>query len=551
MIMAFALSFLVLLVWAYTTSQRQGSAPKEAVTEREEVARAPERARPAPVERPRSTMREPGKVEREISPSKKADVREIEVDTPLYRAVISNAGPTLISFKLKDYRATADPESPLVELVDLGENRNDFFKIEFDHRSNPVVEEIIYQTEVDSLRLDPASRPRDLVFRGITADGISINQTFRFYADKYPIDLQIRLSNNTGEAIEGNLRTYLNNFAPEKKKSYYSFIGVSLLLNDELEKIAPKKMKETKILAGRIDWMAYEQDYFMAAIVSENQGRSSFQGLWQPSGMVEAIHTSSPIPLRVNEESDASYTLYFGPRDISFLKPLEKKLDLAINFGWFDIIAKPLLYALRFFQGYVKNYGIAIILLTIVIKIIFWPLTHKSYKSMKEMQKLQPLMAKIREKYKNNKEQMNRELMGLYKTYKVNPMGGCLPMVIQMPVFFALFRILGSSIELRHAPFFLWISDLSAPDRLFNFQFQVPFMSPPYGIPVLTLLMGASMFLQQKMTPTPGDPSQAKIMMFLPIVFTFMFINFPSGLVLYWFTNNILSIGQQYRIKKS
>ena len=169
---------------------------------------------------------------------------------------------------------------------------------------------------------------------------------------------------------------------------------------------------------------------------------------------------------------------------------------------------------------------------------------------MKEMQKLQPLMAKIREKYKNNKEQMNRELMGLYKTYKINPMGGCLPMVIQIPVFFALFRILGSSIELRQAPFVLWITDLSAPDRLFNFSFSIPFMSPPYGIPVLTLLMGASMFIQQKMTPTPGDPAQAKMMMFLPILFTFMFINFPSGLVLYWLTNNILSIGQQYRIKK-
>ncbi len=170
---------------------------------------------------------------------------------------------------------------------------------------------------------------------------------------------------------------------------------------------------------------------------------------------------------------------------------------------------------------------------------------------MKEMQKLQPLMAKIREKYKNNKQQMNKELMGLYKTYKVNPMGGCLPMVIQIPVFFALFRILGSSIELRHAPFMLWINDLSSPDRLFNFPFQVPFMSPPYGIPVLTLLMGASMFIQQKMTPTPGDPAQAKIMLFLPIIFTVLFINFPSGLVLYWLVNNLLSIGQQYRIKKS
>jgi len=215
-----------------------------------------------------------------------------------------------------------------------------------------------------------------------------------------------------------------------------------------------------------------------------------------------------------------------------------------------DIIAKPLLYLLRFFDEYVHNYGVSIILLTILVKALFWPLTHKSYKSMKEMQKLQPRMAKLREKHKNDKQKLNQEMMALYKTYKVNPMGGCLPMVIQIPVFFALFRVLGGCIELRHAPFMLWINDLSAPDRLFNFPFQIPFMSPPYGIPVLTLLMGASMFLQQKMTPTPGDPMQAKIMMFLPIIFTFMFINFPSGLVLYWLVNNILSIGQQYRIHR-
>jgi YidC/Oxa1 family membrane protein insertase len=169
---------------------------------------------------------------------------------------------------------------------------------------------------------------------------------------------------------------------------------------------------------------------------------------------------------------------------------------------------------------------------------------------MKEMRKLQPMMAKIREKYKGNKQEMQKQLMGLYKTYKINPMGGCLPMIVQIPVFFALFRVLPNSIELRHAPFFLWINDLSAPDRLFSFPFQIPFMAPPYGIPVLTLIMGASMFLQQKMTPTTGDPAQAKMMMLLPIVFTFLFINFPSGLVLYWLVNNVLSIAQQYRINK-
>jgi YidC/Oxa1 family membrane protein insertase len=170
---------------------------------------------------------------------------------------------------------------------------------------------------------------------------------------------------------------------------------------------------------------------------------------------------------------------------------------------------------------------------------------------MKEMQKIQPLMAKIRDRYKDDREQMQREMMNLYKTYKVNPMGGCLPMLIQIPVFFALYKILSIAIELRQAPFMLWITDLSTPDRLFHFPFSIPFMSAPAGIPVLTLLMGASMFLQQKMSPPPGDPAQAKMMMFLPIIFTVMFINFPSGLVLYWLVNNVISIGQQYRIKKS
>jgi YidC/Oxa1 family membrane protein insertase len=169
---------------------------------------------------------------------------------------------------------------------------------------------------------------------------------------------------------------------------------------------------------------------------------------------------------------------------------------------------------------------------------------------MNQMKKLQPLMADIREKYKNDKKKMNEELMNLYRTYKINPMGGCLPMVAQIPIFFALYRMLYEAIELRHAPFFGWIQDLSAPDRLFNFDFSIPFMDPPYGIPVLTIIMGATMFFQQKMSPPPGDPTQAKMMMFLPIVFTFIFINFSAGLVLYWLVNNVLSISQQYYISQ-
>ena len=239
-----------------------------------------------------------------------------------------------------------------------------------------------------------------------------------------------------------------------------------------------------------------------------------------------------------------------GPKSHKVLSKYNNSLKNAINFGFFNVIAKPLLITMNVIYSFIPNYGVAIILLTIFIKLIFWPLGTKSYKSMNEMKKVQPLMTELREKYKDDKQKMNQEVMALYKTYKVNPASGCLPMLVQMPIFFALYRMLYQAIELRHAPFIGWISDLSAPDRLFEFSFAVPMMQAPYGIPMLTLLMGASFLLQQKMTPTTGDPMQAKMMMFMPIFMTVLFINFPAGLVLYMFVNNIISMGQQYYIQK-
>ncbi len=208
----------------------------------------------------------------------------------------------------------------------------------------------------------------------------------------------------------------------------------------------------------------------------------------------------------------------------------------------FHLIAKGLLWLLQFFYSYVHNWGVAIILLTILIKALFWPLTAKSYASMEKMKKLQPHMVKLREKYKDNKEQLNKEVMALYKTYGVNPASGCVPILIQMPVFFGLYQALLTAIELRHAPFIahlpgtdmLWLADLSARD-------------PYYITPVI---MGLTMFLQQKMSPPATDPTQQKIMMFLPIIFTVLFLGFPSGLVVYWLVNNILSIAQQRMMMK-
>ena len=553
-ILAFVLSFIVLVGWSLLFGpEKKETVKKGEITGKEaqeQVSKTiepqdatPPRdlAPPVPSEMPRKESR--GLISRE-------DEKEIEIDTPLYKVVFTNTGPTIRSFRLKKYRQSTDPNSDLIELVSIKEGMGDFLLIDFDSQLTPQNKKITYQVNEKKILLGQESSPKDLVFRAVNSGGVSINQVFRFYPDQYKIDLKVEVLNESREAVKGAFTADLRAFPPEGKKSYYSYVGLVLLLDDELKEIKTKKVSEENVVKGQVDWLAYEDDFFISAIIPEGQVRGIFKGRLLPSGLLEGSYRPPAISISPYQSVSTVYTLYFGPRDMGILKQLGRKLDRAISFGWTDIIAKPLLYILRFFNQYIHNYGISIILLTILIKIVFWPLTHKSYKSMGEMKKLQPRIAKMREKYKDNKEQMNKEMMALYKTYKVNPMGGCLPMVIQIPVFFALFRILGNAIELRHAPFALWINDLSAPDRLFSFPFQIPFMSPPYGIPVLTLLMGASMFVQQKMTPTPGDPTQAKIMMFLPLIFTFMFINFPSGLVLYWLINNILSIGQQYRIQQ-
>jgi YidC/Oxa1 family membrane protein insertase len=244
------------------------------------------------------------------------------------------------------------------------------------------------------------------------------------------------------------------------------------------------------------------------------------------------------------------FKAFIGPKDTETLAKANYELGKAVNFGMFDILAKPFLWIMNQIYKVIPNYGIAIIILTLITKIILFPLGNKSYKSMNDMKRMQPLMTEIREKYKDDKKKMNEETMALYRTYKINPMGGCLPMVVQLPVFFALYRMLYQAIELRHAPFFGWINDLSAPGPPFPVRVQRPFMEPPYGIPVLTIVMGATMFLQQKMSPPPGDPTQAKLMMFMPLIFTVIFINFQQGLVLYWLINNVFSIAQQYYIQK-
>ena len=538
-LLALGLSFLVFFVW----SMLFGPKPTDRAIDKQPAPKKEEsqpslKDRPIPQGPKRDLMLDAGR-----------ESKDIKVETQLYTAVFSGSGPLIKSFKLKKYLSKLEKDAPLKELIHV-KNRDGYgFNLGFSGQSIPNANWATYKVSRQDITIGMGDQPKELIYEWESPQGIEIRTEFLFYSDTYNIDLSVVINNKSEYFIDDTLLLTLAHFPQETKRGYGAFEGLALFLGNKLEEDQVKKLKDIQY-DGQISWIAYKEPYFMTAIIPESNDKTTAKGTTLPDGEIRISYITPPLNLGQDQEITENFALYLGPQDLYILKTLGRKLEKAINFGWFDIIAKPLLVTLRFFNKYVGNYGVSIILLTILIKILFWPLTHKSYQSMKEMRRLQPMMAKIREKYKGNRQEMNKQLMGLYKTYKINPMGGCLPMVIQIPVFFALFRVLPNSIELRHAPFILWINDLSAPDRLFSFPFQIPFMAPPYGIPVLTLIMGASMFIQQKMTPSPGDPAQAKMMMLLPIVFTFLFINFPSGLVLYWLVNNVLSIAQQYRISR-
>ena len=410
----------------------------------------------------------------------------------------------------------------------------------------------LYKADQDRLNVHQVGKTVTLTMTHKGSDGLEVIKTFRFTGGSYLIGLDINLRNFSQSKIDDNLVLDLPS-EPITAKERYAYFGA--WIDNELLEIKPDDLEddleELKSKNYHLSWAGYEDQYFLAAILPEDQERTRIQAEQYNKRGVRIFFLNPPLEMPPQTEKAYHYQIFYGPKDYNVLKSMNNNLDRSIYFGWFDILSKPLLILMTWLYRFVGNYGVVIIIVTLLIKILFWPLTAKSYKSMKEMKKLQPKIMKLREKFKDDRQKMNQEMMQLYRTYKVNPMGGCLPMVIQIPVFIALYRLLDYALELRHAPFWLWIQDLAAPDRLFHFGFNIPFMDPPAGIPVLTILMGAGMVLQQKMTPTPGDPMQAKLMMLMPVFFTVIFINFPSGLVLYWLVNNILSIGQQVLINKS
>jgi YidC/Oxa1 family membrane protein insertase len=468
--------------------------------------------------------------------------RDIPVTTSLYSAVVTESGGMLKSFQLKNYREALPKDSGNKEL--LQPKGDDTLPLNFSWGIEPgSIPPVVYEAAPLKEEQDGGAT---LTMRGKLPSGLEVVRTMRFSDQQYLVELTIDVLNTSTTPLQGAPYLTLDN-RPFSKANGMVSVGPAVLRDGVLEEIKADDLKKgSRSFTGKISWAAYEDNYFLCGIVPRTGEQHTAHFSLQDENRVTTVLAGASDVIQPGQRQQYTYSVYFGPKTMEALKGVGHELERSINFGWFDVMAKPTLYLLNFLHGYLGNYGLAIILVTVLIKLLFWPISQKGMKSMKTMQKLQPKMTKLREKYKDDKQMQQQEMIKLYQTYKVNPVGGCLPMVIQIPVFFALYKVLLQTIELRHAPFFLWITDLAAPDRL-PIGFDIPFLG---GIPVLTLLMGATMFLQQKMTPSTGDPTQQKVMMFMPVIFTFMFLNFASGLVLYWFVNNLLSIGQQYLVNR-
>ncbi|MEE9527907.1 MAG: membrane protein insertase YidC [Syntrophobacteria bacterium] len=549
-LLAIVLCIIVLVLWEKFFVPKRQPAPPSTSPAVEQVPPAPtkpDQAKPTVPKIPTSEAPAPS------TPSFPAPAahtgRDVRVETPLYRAVFTETGARLKSFVLKRYRETIEEDSPGKELVKTSKIED--LPLAFNFMDRPVAALNLAPYVADSKTSVTVSEGQNhtLTFSYEAPGWLRITRQYHFVADSYLIDLSVSVE-NLGDPWENAPTLSLISLPLSAGGgSRYTFQGPSLLVNNELEEVKFKKIKGEEKFPGPIDWVAYTGQYFIMALLPVNltPNHAQLEALDPATQMVGVTLIGPKIALQPGVQQQFNYKLYLGPKEVNTLKAADPRLAKAVNFGWFDIIAQPLLVCLKFFNRYLHNYGYAIILLTLLIKLLFWPLTHKSYVSMKAMKKLQPKMQKIREKYKDDKEKMNQEVMQMYRTHKVNPIGGCLPMVLQIPVFFALYRLLYSSIAIRHAPFLWWINDLAAPDR-FPIGVQIPYLGD--GLPILTVLMGVSMFAQQKMSPTGGDPKMEKMMMMMPVVFTVFFVNFPSGLVLYWLVNNILSVGQQYYINK-
>lgn len=525
-----AVSFIFLFVYQYyfvTPQKEQQGSPVV-----EEGARAPEIAEVETV----PIQEAPGKTAEQMVAGEEKTIR---VDTPLYTAVLTNRGGVLKSVILKNFlQDMKDPDSR-VQLVRDPSGTDFPLTAEVIGAGGPLgFAEALFLVDGGDVVLAEGEEG-SVTFSYRTHDGFEMIKSLVFSGDSYAVDGQVRLVNRRAEPISGRL---IYSWTPglevleEKSGSMmtgrYGFKGAVVRTEGKSRKIKSKKLDGTKLYEEIPDWIASQDMYFVVAMLPRNGSERAIVRKMDDGRVAIGLYTQ--IKLEPGTAMSLKALTYMGPKEMDSLKAVDPSLAETVDMGFFAFIAKPLLVLMNYFYRYVGNYGIAIIILTILIKIVFIPFSNASFKSMKNMSKLQPQINELRDRHKKDKEQLNKSIMALYKENKVNPAGGCLPILVQIPVFFALYRALLGAIELRHAPFMLWIADLSAKDPLY----------------ITPIVMGATMFLQQKMTPATGDPRQQQIMLFMPIVFTALFVNLPSGLVIYWTVNNILTIGHQYYMLK-
>ena len=467
------------------------------------------------------------------------DAEPVSVETDVLNLRISKTGGTLIGAALKRYPKAKDaPDIPVQLLSNDPETLSVMLSGVVDSARNGPTHLAELQTSTNSYVLDEGADSIDVPFSW-SANGVTVQKVYRLKRGHYDIDIEYRIRNDSKETWRA--LSYLqirHRYTPQKRSMFdvdsYSFHGAVVSDGTKYEKIDPEGLADTPVnqkLAG--GWFAYIQHHFLLAAVPAPDAEYSINASFA-DGIINVRSDGPVISVAPGEEALLTENLFIGPKLQSQLEQLAPSLPLTVDYGRLSLLAQPLFWLLQQVHDFVGNWGWAIIIVTFLIKLTFYKLTEASGRSMAKMRKLQPRLKALQERYKDDRAALSQHMMDLYKREKVNPAAGCLPMIIQIPFFIAFYWVLLESVEMRQAPFALWITDLSSRDPYF----------------VLPLLMAIAMFVQQKLNPAPPDPVQAKVMMILPVMFTGFFAFFPSGLVLYWLTNSVLSVVQQWNINR-
>ena len=466
--------------------------------------------------------------------------RRVTVRTDMFTAEVSSQGGEIVRLELAHHRASHDSDSGFV-LFDDGMRH--VYSAQSGLIGNGLPNHrTLYSVDQDSLELRPGQDSVTLRLVAPEQDGVQVTKRMTFHRGSYLIDIEYEIENLSDQPVGGHAYfQFARDGQPAEAVEVFgvrTFTGPAFYTDEnKFQKVSFDDIDRDRAkFATRASdgWMAMVQHYFVGAWLPEGNVQREFFARKISTDLYTAGLILPVAAIAPQQTGQIGSRLYAGPQEQDHLSGIADGLGLVVDYGWLTVIAAPLFWVLSWFHNLTGNWGWAIVLVTLVIKLVFFPLSAASYKSMAKMRVLGPRMQRIKELYGHDKQRMQQEVMDMYRKEKINPLGGCLPILVQIPVFIALYWVLLGSVEMRHAPWLGWIQDLSAKDPYF----------------ILPVLMGASMLVQMKLNPAPPDPLQAKIMMALPIVFTFMFMWFPAGLVLYWVVNNLLSIAQQWQITR-